>query len=158
MTFITESKQGFTLIELTVVLFIAGLMFGLGIPSLLSFQEATRFRAAVKELDSAAVGARRAALASKLPVDLLIDTASNGYCLTANAASLSDDQYINLEGDFQLEVTYAAEVSPRPGLAAIRFYPEGGSSGGDITLRRPSGSSVTLSVDWLMGKVTRSTS
>jgi hypothetical protein len=48
---------------------------------------------------------------------------------------------------------YAAEVSPKPGLAAIRFYPAGGSSGGEISVTRPTGAGVNLTVDWLLGDV-----
>ena len=56
-----------------------------------------------------------------------------------------------------ITVIYAAEVSPKPGLAAIRFYPAGGSSGGEITVVRPSGGGVHLTIDWLLGDVTQAT-
>ncbi|MFT6288954.1 MAG: general secretion pathway protein H [Alcanivorax sp.] len=36
----------------------------------------------------------------------------------------------------------------------IRFYPEGGSSGGGIDLERPDGSGVRIAIDWLAGIVT----
>ena len=38
-----------------------------------------------------------------------------------------------------LTVTSAAEVSPEAGAAAIRFYPFGGSTGGDIEIAGPGG-------------------
>ena len=50
-------------------------------------------------------------------------------------------------------MVYAAEVAPEPGLATIRFYPAGGSSGGDITVTRTSGVGTRLVVDWLLGDV-----
>ena len=37
----------------------------------------------------------------------------------------------------------------------IRFYPEGGSSGGGIDMERPGGTGVRISVDWLVGRVSQ---
>ena len=39
----------------------------------------------------------------------------------------------------------------------IRFYPEGGSSGGGVDLEIPSRTGVRIHVDWLMGRVTQET-
>jgi len=46
-------------------------------------------------------------------------------------------------------------VSPGGNLAAIRFYPAGGSSGGEIVVQRPSGAGTRLTVDWLLGHVSQ---
>jgi general secretion pathway protein H len=40
--------------------------------------------------------------------------------------------------------------------AAIRFYPDGGASGGAIELVRPSGDGVRIRVDWLLGRTEQS--
>ena len=148
-----STASGFTLIELVVALVIAGLFFALGGPSVRSLYDTMQYREAVRELVSAAKNGRRDAFVSGMPIDLLIDTDTNHFMLTANPTGISDDQFVALPAALEITVTYAAEVSPRPGLAAIRFYPAGGSSGGEIWVARPSGAGVHLTIDWLLGDV-----
>lgn len=150
-----STAGGFTLLELTVVLVIAGLLFALGGPSVRSLYDTMQYREAVRELVSAAKNGRRDAFAGGEPVDLLINTDNNRFALTANATDLADDQFAELPETLDITVVYAAEVSPKPGLAAIRFYPAGGSSGGEITVVRPNGAGVHLTIDWLLGDVTQ---
>lgn len=147
------TASGFTLLELVVALVIAGLLFALGGPSVRSLYDTMQFREAVRELVSAAKNGRRDAFVSGKPIDLLINTDHNRFVLTANPIGIADDQFVALPAALDITVTYAAEVSPRPGLAAIRFYPAGGSSGGEILVVRPSGAGVHLTIDWLLGDV-----
>ena len=60
-----------------------------------------------------------------------------------------------LPGSISLAVTSAAEVSPGSDAAAIRFYPFGGSTGGDIEIGGPGGGGTLVQVGWLMGDVTQ---
>ena len=147
--------RGFTLLELIVVLAIAGLLFSLGGPSVRTLSATMEYRDAVRQIVSAAKNARRDAFAQGIPMDLLIDTDRNRYALSADSPSLSADQFVALPEALDITVVYAAEVSPKPGLAAIRFYPAGGSSGGEISVARPSGAGVHLTIDWLLGDVTQ---
>ena len=147
--------RGFTLLELIVVLAIAGLIFSLGGPSVRTLSATMEYRDAVRQIVSAAKNARRDAFAQGIPMDLLIDTDRNRYALSADSPSLSADQFAPLPEALDITVVYAAEVSPKPGLAAIRFYPAGGSSGGEISVARPSGAGVHLTIDWLLGDVTQ---
>ena len=147
--------RGFTLLELVVVLVIAGLLFSLSGPSVRSLYSTMEYREAVREIVSAAKNARRDAFAKGEPMDLLIDTDSNRFALTADSVSVRADQFVPLPEALNITVVYAAEVSPKPGLAAIRFYPGGGSSGGEISVARPTGAGVHLTIDWLLGDVTQ---
>lgn len=148
-------SNGFTLLELVVVLVIAGLLFGLGGPAVGSLYDTMQYREAVREVVSAVKNGRRDAFASGEPMDLLIDTDRNRFALTDQSHLPSDNAFIALPEALDITVVYAAEVSPKPGLAAIRFYPSGGSSGGEITVARPSGGGALLTVDWLLGDVTQ---
>jgi general secretion pathway protein H len=148
---------GFTLLELVVVLVIAALLFALGGPSVRSLYDTMQYREAVRELVSAAKNGRRDAFAKGEPVDLLINTDNNRFALTENATGIDDDQFAELPKSLDITVVYAQEVSPKPGLAAIRFYPAGGSSGGEISVVRPTGAGVHLTIDWLLGAVTQET-
>ena len=150
-----RSTGGFTLLELVVVLVIAGLLFSLGGPQVRALYDTMQYREAVRELTSAAKKARRQAFASGQPMDLLIDTDSNRYALTFHSQKLDPDAFTSLPEELDISVIYAAEVSPKPGLAAIRFYPAGGASGGEISLIRPTGSGAHLTIDWLLGAVTQ---
>ena len=152
---IVSDTRGFTLLELIVVLAIAGLLFSLGGPSVRTLAATMEYRDAVRQIVSAAKNARRDAFAQGIPMDLLIDTDPNRYALSADSPSVSADQFAPLPEALDITVVYAAEVSPKPGLAAIRFYPAGGSSGGEISVARPSGAGVHLTIDWLLGDVTQ---
>ena len=152
---IASDTRGFTLLELIVVLAIAGLLFALGEPSVRTLAATMEYRDAGRQIVSVAKNARRHAFAQGIPMDLLIDTDRNRYALSADSPSVSADQFAPLPEAHDITVVYAAEVSPKPGLAAIRFYPAGGSSGGEISVARPSGAGVHLTIDWLLGDVTQ---
>ena len=150
-----SSARGFTLIELTVVLVIAGLLFAISIPNLSAMSESLAYRSSVREVLSAAQSARREATRSGRAVDLLIDTKSRE--LAVRPAGSSDvGERLALGGLTDLAVTSAAEVSPSASVAGIRFYPFGGSTGGDIELMGPGGAGTLVQVSWLMGDVRRS--
>ena len=70
-----------------------------------------------------------------------------------NEITLGEERQ-QLPDDFLLAVTTAGEVN-RGGIGVIRFYPEGGSSGGDVAIETPGGRGVTISVDWLMGGISQ---
>lgn len=144
---------GFSLLELTIVLVVIGLFFAVGAPASSRLFDTMQYRESLGVLASAAKKARRQALASGQPVDLLIDTDQNAYHITDEGVAPALDQFTKLDGEIALTVVYAAEVAPEPGLATIRFYPAGGSSGGDITVTRTSGAGTRLVVDWLLGDV-----
>jgi len=147
---------GFTLLELTVVLVVASLLFMVGGPSLSAMQDSMDYRSAVRDLYSGIKKGHRQALATGSPVDLLIDADNNRFALTANPQSIQEEAFTALAEELQIEVTYAQEMSPGNGWAAIRFFPEGGASGGDIRILRPTGVGVELQVDWLLADVTQS--
>jgi general secretion pathway protein H len=148
-----KSIGGFTLLELVVVLVIAGLFFSLGAPRVSALYDTMQYREAVRELVSAAKNARRQAFASGQPMDLLIDTDTNRYATSFHSQDIDKESFAQLPDALEIRVIYAAEVSPSPGLAAIRFYPTGGSSGGEIAVVRNTGTGVQLIIDWLLGEV-----
>ena len=52
----------------------------------------------------------------------------------------------------EIVVNTAREVN-REDAGVIRFYPEGGSSGGGLDIERPGVGGVAIKVDWLLGSV-----
>lgn len=146
-------QQGFTLLELVVALVIAGILFAIATPSLNALGEGMRYRGAVSDLIKSIDQARRDALRTGIPVDLIIDAPNYTFQLAPEGELDLGTGWQSLPDELSINVVYAAEVSPKAGVAAIRFYPDGGSSGGEIDLVRATGGGVSLHVDWLLGDV-----
>ena len=149
----TSNSYGFTLLELAIVIAVVGMLLLVTGPSMNSLSQTLEYREAVRELVSANQNARRTARASGSAVDLIIDASQNRFVVTGEPERLEPDNFTSLSDVLKIEVVFAQEVSPRNGLAAIRFYPEGGASGGEVLIQRPSGGGVKLTVDWLIGDV-----
>lgn len=147
------SDRGFTLLELVVVLAIVSLLAAAIGGSAGSFLSTMEYRETVRELSSAAKKARLQSRSQGKPIDLVIDPTGNRFALTDQAGKLGSEDYQSLAQDLSIGLVFAAEVSPGANMGAIRFYPEGGSSGGEITIERPSGAGTRLVVDWLIGDV-----
>ncbi len=143
-------SNGFTLIEITLVMVIAGLLFAIALPNLGALSESLAYRGAVRDVMAAAQSARRQSARSGQPVDLLIDPDRKTLEISG-----SETGALGLPGSIDLVVTSAAEISPGRGIAAIRFYPFGGSTGGDIEIVGPGGAETLVQVGWLMGDVTQ---
>ena len=146
---------GFTLLELVVVLVVIAVLAGLSGPSLRSLHDSVQYREAVRLFTSAVRNGRLGARSRGEAIDLIVDPRNNRFLLTDNANTLDVADYQSLAEELHIEVTYAAEVGPGGDLAAIRFYPSGGSSGGEIVIQRPSGGGTRLTIDWLLGDISQ---
>ena len=69
---IMHRSGGFTLIEITLVMVIAGLLFAVALPNIAALSESLAYRSAVRDVMSAAQSARRQSARTGEPVDLLI--------------------------------------------------------------------------------------
>ena len=137
--------NGFSLLELLIVLSIAALLVGTAVPYGSRFYEGMQYRSAVRDTLTLLISARHAAVISGSPQDVIFD-------IGAKKVSLNDRSVIFPES-VELSGKTAAELN-RNGLGVIRFYPEGDSSGGEIDIvGRARG--VQLSVDWLLGRVSQ---
>jgi general secretion pathway protein H len=145
--------RGFTLLELMVVLVIVSLLAVAIGGSAGTFFSTMEYRDAVRELSSAAKKARLQSRSQGKPIDLVVDPTLNRFALTEQPERLVASDYKMLAKDLSIGLVFAAEISPGANRGAIRFYPEGGSSGGEISIQRPSGAGTRLVVDWLIGDV-----
>lgn len=146
---------GFTLLELVVALTIGVLLVGLGAPRAVKFYDTMQYRDAVRGLEAAASGARLRAITSGQPVDFMIEPDAYRYAVQPAETEFDRDAARDLDDSLSLGVQSARQVMTEPGVAVIRFYPDGSSTGGSVTLRRDSGQGVRLRVDWLLGRITR---
>jgi general secretion pathway protein H len=131
---------------LTIAITIVGVLLAASIPASLRFYESMQYKQAIREVITTLASARFKAVNSGRAQDVLINPQTNVLRLNEDAQ--------RLPAQFNIVVHSAREVN-RDAEGVIRFYPDGGSSGGDIDIAQPSGSGVKISVDWLVGRVTQ---
>lgn len=127
---------------------IVGLLLAVSVPGSAHLYHSMQYRAALRNVITTLAQARQEAIDRGRAQDVEFDTARRQIVL--------NDETLQLPESFQLGVTTAAEVN-RQDAGVIRFYPEGGSTGGDIDIRTPTGRGVRITVDWLMGGVSQET-
>jgi len=139
------SEDGYTLIELMVVIAILGLMLALIGFNAKPVSAATHARASAEELSGVLRTARSLSLMSNRSVSVAIDIGSPGYRVDGNIRH-------DLPKDVRLSLLVSRENSAKSeGL--IRFDPDGGSSGGRVTVEGD-GKVWWVGIDWLSGRVT----
>jgi general secretion pathway protein H len=113
-----ERRQGFTLLELLIVLAILSLVVGIAFPLFATRAPTAALNGAAQEVRAALAAARSAAIAENREVAFA--GAQNGY---------------RIDGAFhRLPIARDLLVGIRGG-ARIAFFPSGGSSGGRVMLR-----------------------
>lgn len=140
--------QAFTLVELMVALAIAGLLMAVSVPMGMRFYDSMQYRESVRIVIAAFQASRQQAIETGKMQDVVIYPDSNKLSFVGKTRQLPDS--------INLVVESAADLGGNGG-GVIRFYPEGGATGGDVELESPSGRGVRISVDWLTGKVAQET-
>lgn len=141
-----RSHSGFTMVELLVAITIVGILLAVSVPGSMRFYDSIQYRQAVRDVLTTLGTARQQSIDTGKAQDVTFDPDANKIRYR--------DVLQRLPEDFQLTVTTAREVNRR-GVGVIRFYPEGGSSGGDVAIETANGRGVMISVDWLMGAVSQ---
>ena len=139
-------SSGFSLLELLAALTIAGFLLAVAVPSGTRFYESMQLRQAVRDSMTLFLSARQRALQSGRPQDVLVYPQQRLLRL--------GEETRQLPGKFRVSVTGARELN-RERAGVIRFYPEGGASGGEMTLENPGSGGTRILVDWLAGRVTQ---
>lgn len=136
--------RGFSLVELLVVLAILGVVIAVTVPASARFYESMQVRQAARTTLAILVAAREKAISSGRAQDVMVRPATRRLW--------SADRELEVPSSLRVEVHGAAELN-HADVGVIRFYPEGGASGGGIDLRRTGGGGTSISVDWLVGRV-----
>jgi general secretion pathway protein H len=141
-----QRASGFTLLEVIVVLVIAAIAYGLilGVP--MRGASSADLKAASRALAAGLRQAQTTAMATRRDAVLTVDLDAREFVVGGDAAVRKLPDGIELK----LYTAQTEVSSERRG--AIRFYPDGSSTGGRITVA--SGERQYLvDVDWLTGKV-----
>jgi len=139
--------KGFTLVELMVALLIASLVAALALPALSGVVARAEVKSTAGKLAAALRETRAQAIRSRRETSLIIDIGEHRFRITGDRTHHAFDE--NLE----VRLLSAVLGPSRPDIAEVRFFPDGTSSGGEITVTRGLKSYI-VRVEWLTGRVT----
>lgn len=139
-------NKGFTLIELMVVLFIVVLGFGAVAMKLSSGSDSTEHKGVARDIVSALRYARGQALMTHKEAAVTFDLAENSYTVSDRDTVYAIPQTIDVS-----LVTAQKELSGE-GQGSVRFFADGSSSGGRVTLER-AGRAWKIDINWLTGLI-----
>ncbi len=137
---------GFTILELLVVLVIAAIMVAVTPPLISSAIPGVELKSAARKVAAALRMARSQAISSRLETTFSIDVEERLFSVSGSKRthSLPDDIKISL-------LTVESETSGED-AGAIRFFPQGGATGGRVTLSQDK-REYAVDVDWLTGRI-----
>ena len=137
---------GVSLLELMIVLMIMAIVAALVVPMLAGGVSNTELRSAARQLAAGLRLARSEAVTQRRETFLVIDVAGRRFKVDR------DPQEHMLPRDVELKLYTAQKDLVDDKVGSIRFYPDGGSNGGRITVGSAD-RKYEVDVDWLTGRV-----
>ena len=143
----SRASAGFTLLELLVVLMLMVMVYALAVPMISAGMPGTELKGAARQLAAGLRQARSLAVTRKEESTLMLDVEQRNFKVSG------DQRRYALPAKVDISLfTAQSELLPDK-IGAIRFYPDGSSTGGRITVK--SGvRKYDINVDWLTGQVT----
>lgn len=148
--------SGFTLLELLVVLFIAGALAALVPPVVSAVVPGVKARVAALDLAATLRDARNRAVTGSQTIDVKFDFEKSTYAVAGAAANELPRGMAVALLDFSgygIEDRHAAGTLREARTYTLRFFADGSSNGIRARLGSESGGYV-VAVDWLLGRVT----
>ena len=141
-----RTARGFTLLELLVVLALATALIALVPPMISAAFPALELKSATRRVASGLRLARETAVRSGSDVAFVIDLDERAYEIDGGFRRVQ----LSSELDLKLE---AAESEMRDEkVGAVRFYPDGSSTGGRVVIARGE-TGYQVGVQWLTGRI-----
>jgi len=128
-----------------VAISIAAIVMGVSAPTMQRLYKSSQYQGAVNDVVTLLSSARYQAIRNGDPQDVVINPHSREITLGEKVKLLPES--------VQMEVLGSQELN-RDGAGIIRFYPDGGSSGGYVNMGYENGQTLQVQVDWLLGRVT----
>ena len=141
-----RSQGGFTLIELLVVLLIMGALITLAPAAFHRIVPGLEMKAAARDMAGVLREARGQAIRDNRETAVLIDTEQKVYRLGQGTRDRA------LSAALQVSLVTAVSEQLDDTRGRIRFFPDGTSTGGRVTLSRDD-RKFDITVDWLTGLV-----
>jgi len=137
-------QRGFTLVEILVVLMIAALALALVGTSLSRGVSGAEMRNAANKVAASLRYTRTQAILTKSEQVFLLDTETRTY-------TAADREPVELPEGMNVELNTARSELTSETAGGIRFYPDGGSTGGNVRLEA-NGRIYRVNVAWLTGE------
>lgn len=134
--------------ELTVVLVLISLLLLLVPPMFSRGITGANLKTATSQIASGLRRARAQAVFQRKETVLAIDLDERFFRIVGASSA------VKLGTDLNLSLVTATSEVLDEGQGAIRFYPDGSSTGGRVTLNAEGKTEQVVDVDWLTGKVT----
>lgn len=146
----TYSQHGYTLLELLVVLVIAALVLGVVTPRLFAVMPGVELKTSTQTLAAMLRYARSQAIAGSEVVTVEYDDELPALRVSGSAKTYHWPESVELtlqneQDPLQYGIAQEAEAN-------IRFYPDGSSSGGTLSVASDAGA-YQIAIHWLTGKV-----
>lgn len=142
-----KTAQGFTLLELIIVLLISVLGFAVLGSNINSGNTSTRLQAVARDIASALRYAHGQALLTRLPVSVAVNLGENNYAIS------NRNKIYHFDEQIKVSLTVAEEEFTDGEEGSIRFFADGSSTGGRITLEWGK-QTRRVDVNWITGQVT----
>lgn len=134
------------MIELLVVMVIMAMAYGLVSPLVSSGVAGTELKASARQLAAGLRKARSEAISHRREEALTIDVENRQFQIGGNAKTYK------LPKSVAIELFTAQSERINASVASIRFFPDGGSTGGRVTVSARD-RSYGVDVNWLTGQV-----
>jgi general secretion pathway protein H len=143
----SPAKQaGFTLIELLVVLVIMAMAYTLAAPTLFAGVSGTELKASARQLAAGLRKARSEAITHRRETVMLVDVEGRNFQLSG------DQRVYRLPKSVAVQLFTAQSELVSGNAGAVRFFPDGGSTGGRITVTSRD-RKYEVDINWLTGQV-----
>jgi general secretion pathway protein H len=139
-------QRGFTLLEVLVALVIGVLLVAVTPPLLSGMSGATELRGAARQLAAGLRNARNEAVTRQQEAVLLLDLAGHRFAVSG------DPREVALPNSVALHLYTAQSELLDDEKGSIRFFPDGSSTGGAITVSGPK-LAYRVNIDWLTGAI-----
>jgi len=137
---------GFSLLEMLLVLVILVLAYGLASPIVGNLSSGGDLKASARTIAAALKRARNSAIASRQEVPLTFDLEAHTVTL------VGDPKPVQLPPKIDLQLYTVQQELASDKIASVRFYPDGSSTGGRVTVGRDD-RKFEIDIDWLTGRV-----
>jgi general secretion pathway protein H len=139
------AERGFTLLELIVVLLLAGLVAALVAPSFTGTLDSSRLRSGAAEVRSVLTLARALATSGSRPRDVAFDIGKGEFAVLGEART-----YVLPEG-VRIESAQLGGAVVEQETFRIRFFPDGSAVGAEVVVASSSGGRFRVTVEPLTG-------